>query len=234
LDIPETIRQEVNESLAKSSASLSGSIGGGSGRRTKRTKSEDDPLHASVASHETYLTEQKAHRQTDNEGDLVQIFTKMKEEMKSELPVLDLRVKDGKFTVLNYFEKDPKDEEKEEEKQQQENSGDGSGSAAPATTAPERKYAKQKIQTVKTTNICYQLYYGIKRCIRNGGRIGKYSVEKTIIDKVNLYFEPGKMYLVMYVNVVTCIVVRLGIARACRRNPSLTRILSFLDSSFYE
>lgn len=102
--------------------------------------------------------------------------------MKANLPELDLRVQDGKFTVMNYFEKDPNDVKEVE---------DG-----------ERKYAKQKIQTVKTTNICYQVYYLLKRCIRNKGQIKKFSMEKTIMEKVNLYFEPGKMYLVMYVKVV--------------------------------
>jgi hypothetical protein len=184
LEIPETIRQEVSESL-RSSLAGSSSLSGSPSRRKKRTKSEE-LLHGSVASHETYLTEQKALRETSNEDGLVTIFTQYKQEMQSELPELDLRVKDGKFIVLNYFDKDPKDEEKENEI-----SSAGSGG--------ERRYAKQEIQTVKTTNICYQLYYLVKRCIRNKGKMGKYSVEKTIIDKVNLYFEPGKMYLVMYV-----------------------------------
>lgn len=191
LDIPEAIRKEVSESLRSSHGAsflaTPGSTDGG--RRTKRTKSEDLlDLHSSVASHVTYLNEQKALRGTSKEGDLVNVFTAWKQAVRSQLPELDLRVQDGKFTVMNYFEQDP-NEEKQQQRQDNNNNDDSGGG--------ERRYAKQNIQTVKTTNICYQLYYLLKRCIRSKGHFGKYSVEKTIIDQVNLYFEPGKMYLVM-------------------------------------
>ena len=55
----------------------------------------------------------------------------------------------------------------------------------------------QRISTVRNSNLIYYLVSFLSRCIN--GEVQKPTVEKTIIDEVNLYFEPGKMYLVLYV-----------------------------------
>jgi len=93
-------------------------------------------------------------------------------------PYYDLRVKDGKYTVTNYYDDPPESHEKDAE--------DGK---------PRR--AKQKIETVRTASPLYKLGDLFRRCIRNKGKVGKYKVETNIMEGVNLAFEPRKMYLVL-------------------------------------
>lgn len=129
--------------------------------------------------HQAFLRETKAAlSQVPQENELVAQIRTMNQQLKSEIPHLDLRVKDGKFVVINYFDEDPAKQ-----------------ATAKDPNTPQR--AKQNIQTFRTESSCYKLLHFFKRCVQNKGSISKYSQEKVIMDGVNLYFEPGKMYLVL-------------------------------------
>jgi hypothetical protein len=99
-------------------------------------------------------------------------------QLKAEPPNVDLRVKDGSYTVTSYYKEDVFAKNEEEQ-------ADG----------PRR--AKQKIQTVRNQSLFYKLCTCLVGCVKNKGDIKQKKIEKVIMDGVNLAFEPGKMYLVL-------------------------------------
>ncbi len=105
-------------------------------------------------------------------------ITALMTKLKAEPPNFDLRVKDGSYTVNQYYEEDVFAMKEEEQ-------ADG----------PRR--AKQKILTVKNQSPFYKMFTCLIRCVNNKGDIKQKKVEKVIMDGVNLVFEPGKMYLVL-------------------------------------
>jgi hypothetical protein len=107
-------------------------------------------------------------------------ITALMKKLKAEPPSIDLRVKDGSYTVNLYYEEDVFAKHEEEQ-------GEGDG--------PRR--ATQKIQTVRNQNPCYMLFACLVGCVKNKGDMKHKKIEKVIIDGVNLAFEPGKMYLVL-------------------------------------
>jgi hypothetical protein len=126
----------------------------------------------------------KEHLEELKLGESVQVVSLMDEitalmtKLKAEPPNFDLRVKDGSYTVNNYYDEDVFVNEAEEQ-------ADG----------PRR--AKQKIQTVKNQSPFYKIFTCLVRCVKNKGDIKQKKIEKVIMDGVNLAFEPGKMYLVL-------------------------------------
>ena len=109
---------------------------------------------------------------------LTEEITALQRKLKAEPPHFDLRVKDGSYTVNQYYEEDVFAKKEEEQ-----------------TDGPRR--AKQKIQTVKNQSPIYKMFACLVRCVKNKGDIKQKKVEKVIMDGVNLVFEPGKMYLVL-------------------------------------
>jgi hypothetical protein len=102
----------------------------------------------------------------------------LQKKLKAEPPTFDLRVKDGSYTVNNFYDEDVFAKKEEEQ-------ADG----------PRR--AKQKILTVKNQSPFYKIFTCLVRCVKNKGDIKQKKVQKVIMDGVNLAFEPGKMYLVL-------------------------------------
>jgi hypothetical protein len=101
------------------------------------------------------------------------------EDLHAKLPTFDLRIKQGSYKVTNYLDEDEDDDGRDK-------SNDGEGS----------NRAKQKIKTVRNTSPTYKLAKWIRRtCIR--GELKRRKEEKTIMDNVNLSFQPGKMYLIL-------------------------------------
>jgi hypothetical protein len=100
------------------------------------------------------------------------------QKLKAEPNKIDLRVKDGSYTVITSYKEDvfAKDEEEQ---------GDG----------PRR--AKQKIQTVRNQSPLYKISSLLVGCVKNKGPSKQKTTENVIMDGVNLAFEPGKMYLVL-------------------------------------
>jgi hypothetical protein len=105
-------------------------------------------------------------------------ITALMTKLKAEQPHFDLRVKDGSYTVNQYYEEDVFAKKEEEP-------ADG----------PRR--AKQKIKTVKNQSPFYKIFTCLVGCVNNKGDIKQKKVERVIMDGVNLVFEPGKMYLVL-------------------------------------
>jgi hypothetical protein len=110
---------------------------------------------------------------------LTEEITALMKKLKAETPNFDLRVKDGSYTVNQYYEEDVFAKKAEEE--------GASGSHR----------AKQKIQTVSNQSPFYKIFTCLVGCVKNKGDIKQKKVEKVIMDGVNLVFEPGKMYLVL-------------------------------------
>jgi hypothetical protein len=109
---------------------------------------------------------------------LLDEITAIMTKLKAEPPNFDLRVKDGSYTVNNYYEEEIFAKKEEEQ-------ADG----------PRR--AKQKIKTVKNQSPFYKIFACLVRCVKNKGDIKQKKIKKVIMDRVNLVFEPGKMYLVL-------------------------------------
>jgi hypothetical protein len=117
-------------------------------------------------------------RESIGEVSLTEEITALMEKLKSKPPYYDLRVKDGSYTVTNYCEEDVFAKHEEEQ-------ADG----------PHR--AKQKIKTVQNQSLTYKLFSCLVGCVKNKGPSKQKTIEKVIMDGVNLAFEPGKMYLVL-------------------------------------
>jgi hypothetical protein len=109
---------------------------------------------------------------------LLDEMTALMTKLKAEPAIVDLRVKDGSYTVINYYKEDVFAKKEEEQ-------ADG----------PRR--AKQKIQTVRNQSPFYKICTCLVGCVKNKGDIKQKKIEKVIMDGVNLAFEPGKMYLVL-------------------------------------
>jgi hypothetical protein len=110
---------------------------------------------------------------------LTEEITALMKKLKAEPPHFDLRVKDGSYTVTQYYKEDVFAKKGEEGK------------------ASDSNRAKQKIQTVTNQSPFYKLFTCLVGCVKNKGDIKQKKVEKVIMDGVNLTFEPGKMYLVL-------------------------------------
>lgn len=97
-----------------------------------------------------------------------------KKDLRMELPHLDLRVKNGGYKVVNYFEEDPD--------KHRDNGG-----------GPRR--ARQQVKTIFTAGPLSKIVRAFKRYAK--GQFSLYSKETVILDGVDLLFKPGKMYLVL-------------------------------------
>lgn len=139
-------------------------------------------VHEVIAKRTDFLVEMEAERRSSIEKDeTVMLLTEMKKKLKPRTPHFSLRVKNGSYTITNYYDEDggPGDSPHE---------GEGDG-------APRR--AKQKIPTVKTESPVFKLRNLLCKLLK--GQLKRRKEEVVIMDQVNLAFEPGKMYLVLYV-----------------------------------
>jgi hypothetical protein len=91
-------------------------------------------------------------------------------------PVLDVLVRDGSYVVTNYVEEDMNPSTQEDGK-------------------PRR--AKQKVKTVKNTSPLYALAQAVVRCFAKESSVRRVATPVTIMENVNLLFEPGKIYLIL-------------------------------------
>jgi hypothetical protein len=133
-----------------------------------------EPGVLTVKEHLQELKPKESLQTVSLQSEIIALMTKL----KAEPPNFDLRVKDGSYTVNQYYSEDVFAKKEEEQ-------ADG----------PRR--AKQKILTVRNQSVCYKIFTCLVRCVKNKGDIKQKKVEKVIMDGVNLVFEPGKMYLVL-------------------------------------
>jgi ABC-type multidrug transport system ATPase subunit len=103
--------------------------------------------------------------------------------LRSELPHLSLRVKNGTYVATNHYQEDP-ETAKQYDPVQDEEQVDG----------PRR--AKQKINTVASSGVFLQCLRKLKQFLTTG-KIQDFAQDTTIIENINLIFEPGRMVLVL-------------------------------------
>lgn len=116
--------------------------------------------------------EAKLEAAVEPEDSRVANFRQKLEVLKSKLPKLELIIKDGRYKVTNTVEEHTR-------------------RGVDKDDTPSGR-ARQNIQTVQGP------IAKIRRLIQLArGDIQKVHIEKTIMDGVNLVFEPGKMYLVL-------------------------------------
>lgn len=110
---------------------------------------------------------------------IVDDLLKLLKKLKVELPLINVRVKNGSYKVVNYYTDEIKPFRNNEVED---------------PSAPRR--AKQKVKTVKTESPIYKLFQCLLRFIVNGD-LRQRAEEKVIMDGVNLALESGKMYLIL-------------------------------------
>jgi len=138
-------------------------------------RSKNDKLRGS---HASFISASRKASYTPLDNDLLEKIRDTNRKLGAKLPVLDLRLKNAKFIATNHFEDDPN------QKYEQVDNKDG----------PRR--AKQDIQTIQTAGVCFKLFRKIKRIVTTG-RFKDYTQDTTIMENVNLVFEPGKMVLLL-------------------------------------
>lgn len=119
-----------------------------------------------------------------------EIITEFRQHMKvvqGRLPNLDLRVKDGSYKVMVpdkqadplksiHFSKHGED---------------------PSENSVKHGGVKQDIATIRNSNPGALLFQALARCFLQGGKASVPKKERVVMDGVNLYLEPSKMYLVL-------------------------------------
>jgi hypothetical protein len=143
-----------------------------------QAKDEEEVKGSSVLTVKDHLQELKTSRESIQSNSNTEETIALMKKLKAEPPNVDVRVKDGSYTVNQYYKEDVFANPKEEQ-------ADG----------PRR--AKQKIQTVSNQNPFYMLFACLAGFVKNKGDIKEKKIEKVIMDGVNLAFEPGKTYLVL-------------------------------------
>jgi ABC-type Mn2+/Zn2+ transport system ATPase subunit len=141
-------------------------------------------------SHQDFLMDKALCRTAFDKLDFETQLVELHKRIKSLLTDFEVHIKDGSYTAVHTKAASAK-------------SRHGSASAHGGASAhgevddgtPHR--AKQKIPTVMSANPCYKLYRLLKKCVVYRGSIPMIREEKKIMDKVNLVFESGKMYLVL-------------------------------------
>ena len=183
VDVPEDIRR-----------SLEGAAGGededGVGVVCSSTKSKDSAAAASGGGPSSIIVEMSSKRSSPGEESCMAEFQTVMERLRSKLSHFDLRVKDGSYVVTNYVEWDS-------------SSGKGGGDGADADKHNDEegnrgppRLAKQEVRTVASSSISGGLVAAISRYWKHG-TFQRKKEEKVVVSGVNLYFETGKMYLVL-------------------------------------
>jgi hypothetical protein len=144
---------------------------------------------AATTCHQDFLMDKALCRSTFKHLDFETQIHELQARIKPLLQDFEVHVKDGSYTIVNSLEVTAKSRHGGEPE-----GGDGSGHSG-SGGAPGR--AKQKIETVVSANPLYKLYRLIKKCVMYKGRIPIIREERKIMEKVNLVFESGKMYLVL-------------------------------------
>jgi hypothetical protein len=91
-------------------------------------------------------------------------------------PVLEVHVRDGSYVVTHYVEEDLNPSIQEDGKSRR---------------------AKQKVKSVKNSSSMYALVQSVVRCFSKESSVRRVATPVTIMENVNLLFEPGKIYLIL-------------------------------------
>ena len=132
-----------------------------------------DLSRSTIGNHTDFIVHQQHHRRSSIEqNDVVAGLRNLLIQVKAKPPPFTLRIKNGSYKVTNMV--DPMD----------------------AVQDNPSGRAKQKIKTIKTESVLYKFRNFVERCMK-GRSMRTQKVEVTIMDQVNVAFQPGKMYLVL-------------------------------------
>jgi hypothetical protein len=154
VDIPESLQNQLRDSIEGV---------------TRAVAKYDPHFHVLSSQIESVRASEK------DEDPLFAVFREWISKVKPKFPAIDVRVKNGSYTVTQTVE-DIDDSRPEGQ--------------------PRR--AKQKIRTVQTESPLFKLLNGIFRLLTTG-RCGDatHKETKVIMEGVNLALDPGKLYLVL-------------------------------------
>jgi ABC-type multidrug transport system ATPase subunit len=127
---------------------------------------------STIGNHTDFLVgHQTRRRSTIEQNDVVAGLRNLLKQVKAKPPPFTLKIKNGSYKITNHI--DPTD-----------------------ATDNETGRAKQKIKTIRSESIVFKLQAYVKRLMKgSSARVQK--VEVTIMDQVNVAFQPGKMYLIL-------------------------------------
>uniref|UniRef100_A0A7S3PDN2 ABC transporter domain-containing protein n=1 Tax=Amphora coffeiformis TaxID=265554 RepID=A0A7S3PDN2_9STRA len=160
---------------------------------TTRPKSQQEVLSALSASARMSLStlgggdDVETTLQPYQAEDDIPLLKDMREKIatvKGHLPLFELHIQDGSYTVTNYLEDGDHEDHRQSDNKDKDNS----------EHTPRR--AKQKIQTVGNNAPAYKIYQLLKKIFR-GESLRARKEETVIMQGVNLVIEPGKQYLVL-------------------------------------
>lgn len=185
VEIPHSIKRSLHQHLA---------LKGGSGSSSKYDFSVDVDVDGtssikSSLTHQDFLKSSR-EKQSLQTHPLIQTWKERGDKLQLSIPTLDLRIKNGKYSVINQYDEDPnKEEEREQQKYEAISTTEGEES-------PPRRRAKQHINTIATSGPLMKIWRKIKRIVTTG-KLTNYKKETIIIDNINLVFTPGKMVLML-------------------------------------
>jgi ABC-type Mn2+/Zn2+ transport system ATPase subunit len=145
---------------------------------------------SAAPSHQDFLMDKALCRTTFDQLDFETQLVELHKRIKSLLTDFEVHIQDGSYTAVHTKSASAKSRHGDY-------SAHGGASAHGEVDDGTPRRAKQKIPTVMSANPCYKLYRLLKRCVIYRGNIPMIREEKKIMDKVNLVFESGKMYLVL-------------------------------------
>lgn len=115
---------------------------------------------------------------------LVERIREQNRSLESNLPFMELRMKNVQYTITNHFEDDPNKQQHNYESANQQQAPEG----------PRR--ATQHIETVASAGPMFRLWKKMKRLMTKG-KCTDFEQDTIIVDNINLVFEPGKMVLLL-------------------------------------
>ena len=115
---------------------------------------------------------------------LVERIRERNRSLESNLPFMELRMKNVQYTITNHFEDDPNKQQHNYESANQQQAPEG----------PRR--ATQHIETVASVGPMFRLWKKMKRFMTKG-KCADFEQDTIIVDNINLVFEPGKMVLLL-------------------------------------
>jgi hypothetical protein len=145
---------------------------------------------AATETHTEYLADLKSEGDAETQKSVpFQNVADTLRKVKLSIPPLDLRIKNGSYKVTQYVTKDPF------EGIHLTKHGSSVGEVDDEDGGPKR--ATQKIKTVQSESPITKLLTCLATCFVQKGNLKKEKKIKTVMDGVNLYFENGKMYLIL-------------------------------------
>lgn len=119
------------------------------------------------------VAKQEERRSSVHQIELHTQLTELFRKLQANPPDFSLRVRDGSYTITQFFESDPNQTSTNDPENQ------------------DNKRVRQKIKTVRTESYVYKLVHCLYKLVRCKQQ--QYKQERIIMENVNLALEPGKV-----------------------------------------